>query len=663
MRIRQVTVKNFRSILDETLDLDSLTALVGRNGAGKSTFLSAIELFYDPSQSVTAADFYAEDVDRKIEVSITYDNLNQLEETEFSLYVENDTLMVVLVVSYDSPKPSLKYHGVTLQHPGFAHVRAAGNKNKRAITSAYKELPRDGKYSSLPSANRSDDALRHMADWERDNPEECVRQPDDGQFFGYTQVGQGRLARHTRFVRVPAVHDARDDVAEKRGSPITEVMDLLVRNTLAKDGAVTELRQRTSTEYESIMEASRVQLDSLEMNLSQTLRTYAPDAGVSVSWAPLTEIAFPTPQADVRLAEDGYSAPVERTGHGLQRAFTLTMLQHLAAARNTGIEDEDDLDSSVDQKGAAPLPPALPSLVLAIEEPELYQHPSRQRHFASVLRELANAAIPGVAQQTQVIYTTHSPLFVGLDRFNQIRVLRKASNGEGHPRVTQVASTNVDTVARMVHDAVGGNSLRFTANSLAARLQAVMTPWVNEGFFADVVVLVEGDSDYAAIAGAAKALGHDLDSAGISVIPCGGKANLDKPAVIFRELRIPLYVVWDADYGHKDRKDPTLNRHLLRILGKPEEDWPSFVDDTSAALKVDLEDTLKVEIGPDLFQRLLSEAKKEFGVPKDKDALKKARVIERIIVEAHAQGSICGSLSDIVERVMALKNAPDRDRV
>ena len=53
----------------------------------------------------------------------------------------------------------------------------------------------------------------------------------------------------------------------------------------------------------------------------------------------------------------------------------------------------------------------------AIEEPELYQHPSRQRHLASVLLNLAKGAIPGVAENTQVIYATHSPLFVGLDRF------------------------------------------------------------------------------------------------------------------------------------------------------------------------------------------------------------------------------------------------------
>ena len=47
----------------------------------------------------------------------------------------------------------------------------------------------------------------------------------------------------------------------------------------------------------------------------------------------------------------------------------------------------------------------IPNLVLAVEEPELYQHPSRQRHLASVLRRLAEGSISSVAHRTQVVYT------------------------------------------------------------------------------------------------------------------------------------------------------------------------------------------------------------------------------------------------------------------
>ena len=75
MIIKEICVKNFRSILDESLPCDCLTALVGRNGAGKSAFLRALEIFYDPSAKVTAEDFYAENTSLDIEIAVTFSDL------------------------------------------------------------------------------------------------------------------------------------------------------------------------------------------------------------------------------------------------------------------------------------------------------------------------------------------------------------------------------------------------------------------------------------------------------------------------------------------------------------------------------------------------------------------------------------------------------------
>ena len=61
MIVKSISVKNFRSILDEALPCDQLTALVGPNGSGKSTFLRALELFYTPNPRFGSQDFYAED--------------------------------------------------------------------------------------------------------------------------------------------------------------------------------------------------------------------------------------------------------------------------------------------------------------------------------------------------------------------------------------------------------------------------------------------------------------------------------------------------------------------------------------------------------------------------------------------------------------------------
>jgi len=650
MIVKALHVKNFRSILDEGLDCDNLTVLVGRNGTGKSSFLRALEIFYDPKAAVTVEDFYAEDTSKESEIAVTFTDLGTDEKSLFAPHLDGDDLTVARVFSI-SAKKSGTYHGMRLQNVDFTPIRDADGK--RDILAKYKELRQHGTYSALLDVKNADDALETMKQWETANPGSCAKQRDDGQFFGFTGVGQGYLGRHTRFIIIPAVRDAADDAIEGKGSCVTEIMDLVVRRTLANRKDFVALKDETQEKYRGIMDPAKLtELAGLQAQLSDTLRCYAPEANVSLEWSKLVDIDFPLPKAEVTLHEDGYKCSVQRTGHGLQRVFILTMLQHLVAAK--GGEGATEEGSASETEIPEQEEPQLPGLLLAIEEPELYQHPSRQRYMAAVLLKLAQGAIPGVARKTQVLYTTHSPLFVGLDRFEQVRLLRKADDAAGKPRVTKAVKAGFDAVADELWVASSKSGSKYTGDTLRPRLQAVMTPWVNEGFFADVAVLVEGEGDRAAILGAATSMKHDFDGAGISVIPCMGKNNLDRPLVIFRILGIPVYVIWDGDHGEKEAKVED-NRRLLRLVGQPEEDWPCGVKDGHTCFKTDLEETLAEEIGKDLFGRLLSEAQVQLDIAKQKDALKNPAVLRWIVEGASAEGRTSPTLKGIVERIVALK--------
>ena len=651
MLIQKVHVKNFRSILDESLPCDSLTALVGRNGSGKSSFLSAIELFYNPSAKITAEDFYSEDTTQDIEIAVTFTGLSTEAKNLFSAYIDNDVMTVVRVFSYPQGKNSGAYHGMRLQNPDFVCVRNAGNKTD--ARKKYNKIREIQEYSSLPSVRSADEALKALDEWESRNPAQSSLRRDDGQFFGFTQVAQGYLGLYTRFIHIPAVRDAQEDATDNKGSPVTEIMDLVVRNALTNREDLANFKQHTQDRFKEIMDPKQLtELNDLERGLSNTLQSYVPDASVLLRWSEFADISIPMPQAQVKLLEDGYESSVERTGHGLQRAFIVTMLQHLIAARGAemipedGISEEDASQESGD--------PHLPSLVLAIEEPELYQHPSRQRHLASVLLKLATGTIPGVAENTQVVYTTHSPLLVGLDRFEHIRVLRKSTHENGKPKVTRLKKADMDVVADELWTANNSQGTRYTAETLRPRLQTIMTPWMSEGFFADIVVLVEGEDDRAAILGVAKSMNHDFDSQGVTVIPCFGKANLDRPLVIFRQLGVPVYGVWDGDHNGNNAK-PESNKYLLRLLRQPEEDWPDFVGDSCACFKVKLEKTLEDEVGKDLFAQLLSRAQKELEIAKRDQALKNTAVIQHIIENADSNGKTSKSLKKIVDSIIALK--------
>jgi len=403
-----------------------------------------------------------------------------------------------------------------------------------------------------------------------------------------------------------------------------------------------------------------------------------PNASVDLRWLPLDQIKIEMPKADVKLVEDRYATAVNRTGHGLQRAFILTMLQHLAMAQS--VNEGKPKDTTESGPSSEPKPEAkvmLPNLVLAIEEPELYQHPNRQRHLAKIFLQLASGMTPGVAEKTQVIYATHSPLFVGLDRFNQIRLLRKSDNGAGKPRITSVVGATLDKVAKKVWEADGSKGDPYTGATLVKRLRSIITPLVNEGFFADAVALVEGDDDYAAIIGAARAMNKDLESIGVSVIPVNGKRSMDRPAIIFQEFGIPVYLLWDSD-GEKGKTagvcttcgkpldgkpDPCDNHRLLRIVGKPQEDWPEHRETHHCCFKRDLECTLKDEVGEALFEKLLGDCQSEFSIPKRKHAIKNPTVIAAIIERAQKEGKTSTTLQTVVGSILALAGVVDDKKV
>lgn len=651
MIIKSIRVQNFRCIRDQTLPCEQLTVLIGPNGSGKSSFLRTLDMFYTPSARYTEDDFYNRETSQDIIVTVTFANLTEDEKKLFLKYVESGKLTVEKVIKWPLGRGSQKYHGTSLQNPEFDSFRSASGAKLRV---EYNKL-REGRYSDLAEYTNKDDAEKALQSWEDSHLDQCLRRRDEGQFFGFKEVGESHLERYTRFIPVPAVHDASEDAAEGRGTPLTEIMDLVVRSVLAQRKEITKLQEGTQKQYEQVMDSTKlVELQTLEQDLSNTLKMYVPDAGVKLTWLTKDIIDIPMPKADIKLVEDKYPSSVERTGHGLQRAFILTMLQHLAVAQSPL---HDDTDEKVTEAGAISKDePSLriPNLIIGIEEPEIYQHPNRQRHLSQILLKLAMGSIKGVAECTQIVYSTHSPLFVDIKRFDKLRALHKVQEETNKPKQTKVIYTNLDEVAKIIEKADGKPEGTYSSRTLEPRLRTLMTPWMNEGFFADVAVLVEGEEDRAAILGVAAAQGYDLESMGISVIPCMGKNNLDRPTAIFRKLQIPVYVIWDSDYGNEEAK-PDDNHRLLRLFDQPIEDWPEKVAEQFACFKQTLNETLRTEIGKQLFNSILKEVCERLCLGEKKYAIKNPQLVQEIIKKAQSQGKSSETLKNIISRIIAFR--------
>jgi putative ATP-dependent endonuclease of the OLD family len=163
--------------------------------------------------------------------------------------------------------------------------------------------------------------------------------------------------------------------------------------------------------------------------------------------------------------------------------------------------------------------------ILLIEEPEMFLHPQTQRALYKTLREIGRA--------NQVIYATHSPHFVSVPEYEEILLVRKGPDGT--------------TVRRS--DLPPDNKRR-------EKLVKELDPERNELFFANRVLLVEGDTEKLALPAYASRLGLDLDRAGATIVKVGGKRNLLDFAQIARSFAIPTGVLYDRDSSDfRDKRD------------------------------------------------------------------------------------------------------------
>lgn len=636
-RLSRLDVQGLRCLHGMTLTLEDLTAMIGANGAGKSSTVRAVQFLFGE------VDLDDDDVtdglsDPEVAVTATFTGLPDAWRQRLEPWLNDDGDLVVRrtrVVGVDG-RPTARWGCDRTQAPGFAAIRgaAAAGASAADLKAAYADLRTHT--ADLPAWTSKAQALAALDAYEQDNPEALTEKvPDPTLHFGGGDDHD--LSAMIEMLVLPAMRDAVDDSAETRGSTLARLVDITVRSQVDLDAELTDLTERTGAEYQRIVDTQvGPRLEELSVTITRQIASFAPGAQVKLSWDPrLPSLSAPAVRA--RIVESGHEGDIGRQGHGVQRAYVFSLLRALLDARRLDATDER------------------PGLLLVVEEPEVYQHPLRARYVARTLAELAR----DTAQSTQVLYTTHSPYFVSVDNVPSVRLLRLTSVEEspsGWP-LTRASAATLAALAERLDEAREGGGQKWTPERVAAQLPGLLGSTVSEGLFADVVVLTEGDEDVGMIDGAASAGGLDLAADGVAVIAVDGKDNLLLASEVFRALAVPVYMVFDTDEKpageHSDGGALRLNAMLTHLAdGVAQERPPTTVTGLWAAAKPSLRAVVDDEIGADVVREAFVETARSMGLPES--TAKNGHLVRTAVSRLYRDGHRSETVDKIIDAVAAL---------
>lgn len=354
---------------------------------------------------------------------------------------------------------------------------------------------------------------------------------------GYDVILKGVLPE---FIYIPAVRDVTDEAKVGKSNPFGQLINSIFDKISddSKEDISTQLKN-VESQLSSSSDDSLEEINEIEGELNKIMSDFM-DCKIDIR-VPVPQLKDIFNKVEI-CADDGIRTNIDEKGHGMQRSMIFTILRAYAELSHRKKAEDKAHERST---------------LFAIEEPELYLHPQSQRTLMSVLKEISEA-------NDQVIYCTHSNLFVNIAYFDDICIMRlDKENGhhQSYPTQLQVSALIEDLKARkgVYGTEEGMRELHFHA----------FNEMINEGFFASKVIIVEGDSEKYALPIYADAYGYNFDRNNIAIVHSHGKGPMDRLYRIFNGLGIPTYLIFDGDKNNKDKEIKEKTKELLDLLGSP----------------------------------------------------------------------------------------------
>ena len=538
MNISFVKIKNYRGVKSDYFEASPFTCIIGENNAGKSTILLATSLFFSGT-SLGKSDFYNED--EAIEIEVTFSDIcpkdiNRLSEEHRDRIKEliiDDKLVLTRYYHTDGKSELLCSRLAPKDAKYGKNVVGELMKGKKG-----KEIA-NSVINLFPECKERFENLTTQKDIYAKLDEIIAELPEDQKELKLVPLPTGIDNSIKNFLPEPiyiaAVKDLKDDVKSKESATFGKLLGILMKflESSVHFEKITESFNDLHKLLNVVREADQVldnrieKLQSIEKQIGDFLSENFPKSKIEIE-IPKPELKQVFSNARI-LIDDGVRDIIETKGDGIKRAVTFALLRTYVeqfkeqkreiaeAKKNIQANvnaNEENVDEEINEQ----------PYIFLFEEPELYLHPNAQRILFEALEKLTEA-------RNQVFVTTHSPMFFSPQSTGTfIKVIKEyPQNSKPYGKFLTINLLNEI-------DAKDAFQIICYENNTAA-------------FFANKVVLVEGDSDLIYIKEIAKLLNPEwnFDTQNIPIISINGKSNIKRFIDFYSFFKIKCFSIVDSD--------------------------------------------------------------------------------------------------------------------
>ena len=325
MKIKTIRIENFRSFQDETIRLNRYSSFVGRNGAGKSNILSALNVFFQAQGSSTDTaklideDYFGKTTENPIRITVTFDEVTAEAEAELSHYVRQGELVVTAEAYFDADAEmgQVRHFGQRLGMrefgPFFEAAKLTGNAQE--LNDLFKGL--QDQFPEIENARSKVAKEEELRAYETGHQERCKLIKSEDDFYGIQ--GTGKLARFIQWVYIPAVKDAGEEGQESRNTALEKLIARAARTRTNFDSEIEDLKRDTLARYQTLLSSKQAGLDEMAQALEKRLATWAhPGVRLDAMWLsdPNRSVVVQQPIAGIKKGEGDFLGSLARLGHG-----------------------------------------------------------------------------------------------------------------------------------------------------------------------------------------------------------------------------------------------------------------------------------------------------------------------------------------------------------